>query len=85
MEKVRLMRKLAASEPARADYWRGYERGLRRTYHGEAFGTEAEHALFLAAVNSPDEMRASLGRGYRDGLRAGTPPNWGDTLIDPTR
>jgi hypothetical protein len=32
----------------RSDYWRGYTRGLQRAFHGEQFGTEAEHALDYA-------------------------------------
>ena len=56
-------------EPDRADYWIGYQRGLRRAYHGENFGTEREHTLWLEAVNSDDPMRMARGEGYRDGLR----------------
>ena len=37
-------------EPDRAEYWTGYQRGLRRAFHGENFGTPAEHDLWLAAV-----------------------------------
>jgi hypothetical protein len=58
----------AESDPIRADWWAGYIRGLRRAHHGERFGTEDEHARFLAAADSPDMMRAALGRGYRAGL-----------------
>lgn len=43
-------------------------RGLRRAHHGERFGSEAEHGLWLAAANSDDPMRAALGRGYMAGL-----------------
>ena len=49
------------------DYWAGYQRGLRRAFHGERFGTDAEHQLWL----SLSDDRAELGRGYRDGLTAG--------------
>lgn len=49
------------------DYWTGYQRGLRRAYHGETFGTEEEHAQWLAFVD--DSGREDLGRGYRDGLK----------------
>ena len=34
-------------ETDRAEYWTGYQRGLRRAYHGESFGTAEEHALWL--------------------------------------
>jgi len=55
-------------DPARNDWWAGYMRGLRRAHHGENFGTEAEHELWLSASESPDPQRAALGRGYRAGL-----------------
>ncbi len=50
------------------DFWAGYIRGLRRHYHGEKFGTENEHLLWLASVNSADEDRQMRGRGYHAGL-----------------
>jgi len=56
------------NEPANASWWTGYMRGLRRAHHGENFGTEAEHGLFLSASDSTDPQRAALGRGYRAGL-----------------
>ena len=43
-------------------------RGLRRAHHGERFGTQAEHEMWLGAVESSDPQRAALGRGYRAGL-----------------
>lgn len=49
-----------------SDYYAGYMRGLRRHYHGEKFGTENEHAMWLAL--DEDETRADIGRGYRDGF-----------------
>lgn len=55
-------------EPDRSEYWAGYIRGLRRTYHGEKFGTADEHTLWMAAIDSPDESRKHRGQGYRDGL-----------------
>lgn len=55
-------------DPARAEWWAGYKRGLRRAHHGERFGSEAEHGLWLAAADSTDSQRAALGRGYRAGL-----------------
>lgn len=54
-------------EPEKQDYWRGYIRGLRRTYHDESFGTLREHKLWLSAAG--DEIREERSRGYRDGLR----------------
>ena len=50
-------------------YWEGYQRGLRRAYYGEVFGTEEEHNLWLSlADDEVDESRRERGRGYRDGL-----------------
>lgn len=56
------------SDPIRAEWFAGYKRGLRRAHHGERFGSEAEHQLWLSASESTDPMRAALGRGYRAGL-----------------
>lgn len=68
----------AESDPVKSDWWVGYMRGLRRAHHGESFGTESEHQMWLSlgeidanmsskqAVHSAS--RAALGRGYRAGL-----------------
>jgi len=62
-------------ETDRAEYWIGYQRGLRRAYHGESFGTAEEHALWLGASDNygDDPIRRARAEGYRDGLegRAG--------------
>lgn len=57
------------TDPLKTEWWAGYMRGLRRTHHGESFGTQAEHELWLSAIDSHDESRAALGRGYRAGLK----------------
>ena len=54
------------------DYWKGYQLGLRRAFHGENFGTGEEHQQYLAALE--DDIRHQLGLGYRDGLRIGGNP-----------
>ncbi|MBP8961222.1 hypothetical protein KBG31_03300 [Patescibacteria group bacterium] len=41
-------------------YWRGYQRGLRRLYHGNNFGTDEEHAVWITSVEE-------CGNGYRAG------------------
>lgn len=64
------------------DYGAGYQRGLRRHYHGERFGTEAEHRHWLALGTEPG--REELGRGYQDGY-AGHPPALTDRLAAPDR
>jgi hypothetical protein len=56
-------------EKNKTEYWIGYQRGLRRAFHGENFGTPAEHDLWLAAIKSDDAMRRQRGEGYRDGLQ----------------
>jgi hypothetical protein len=55
-------------DPTRAEWWVGYMRGLRRAHHGETFGTQAEHELWMSAADADDPSRAALGRGYRAGL-----------------
>lgn len=61
------------SDPVRFDYLLGYQRGLRRHYHGEKFGTAEEHELWLSlSEEQDDKVRQARGRGYRAGL-AGTP------------
>ena len=49
------------------DYWQGYQRGLRRQYHGDNFGTDEEHELWMDLIHDPDLNRSERGRGYRDG------------------
>ncbi|MFB3901921.1 MAG: hypothetical protein ACE15E_00570 [Acidobacteriota bacterium] len=55
-------------QPERADYWAGYMRGLRRAFHGRAFGTDAEHRLWLSLIGREDSQGRERGLGYRDGL-----------------
>lgn len=55
--------------PEADDYWRGFIRGTRRLYHGEAFGTEAEHNQWLTLADD----RAATRRGYRDGFAGADP------------
>ncbi len=49
----------------RSDYWMGYQRGLRRRYHGDNFGDPGEHELWLTA--SGDHHRDERRAGYHDG------------------
>src|SRR6185295_8314328 len=54
-----------------SDYWHGYQRGLRRGYLGQLFGTDAEHQEWVRlADDGADKPSRERGRGYRDGLRA---------------
>ena len=63
---------MAKADRERESYWRGYQRGIRRAYHGEKFGTPEEHEKFIDAVNSTDEKQKEAGRGYSDALE-----DWG--------
>ncbi len=68
MHRAAAMRRLA-TDPTEANYYTGYIRGLRRRYHGERFGTEEDHALWLALADDQDPARTAQGRGYREGLQ----------------
>lgn len=50
----------------RADFWRGFQRGLRRLHHGENFGTAAEHDQYMNCADG--EYRKQLQTGYRAGF-----------------
>lgn len=50
----------------RSDYGAGYQTGLRKNFHGEAFGDPSE----LAAIVARQDERA---RGYQDGLAGADP------------
>lgn len=54
---------------ADAEYIVGYQRGLRRAFYGERFGTEEEHQLWLSLADRADAISQSRGKGYRDGLQ----------------
>jgi hypothetical protein len=49
-----------------SDFWTGYQRGLRRHYHGEKFGTPIEHSKWMSLIH--DDIRRELGLGYRMGF-----------------
>ena len=50
------------------DYWIGYQRGLRRKFHGDKFGTRDEHYLWMALADSKDHSRRQRGKGYLEGF-----------------
>lgn len=58
------------------EYYQGYQRGLRRRYHGDSFGTAEEHERWmrLAPETRIDDPRYLIGVGYIDGY-AGKPPS----------
>lgn len=53
-----------------SEYWAGYQRGLRRNYHGETFGTASEHTMWLSLADNhmDDDTRRFRGIGYRAGF-----------------
>lgn len=55
-------------DPVKAEWWHGYKRGLRRAHHGDSFGTQTEHQLYLDAAESDDPLRQARGKGYAAGL-----------------
>lgn len=59
------------TEPHKSTYWIGYQRGLRRAFHGEKFGHLIEHEAWLRFLKSEDPTFREGGEGYRDGLLAG--------------
>jgi hypothetical protein len=58
-------RKMESGE--RPDYWKGYERGLRRRYRGKPLGEPDDHGKWLGYIFSPDHSKRELGRGYFEG------------------
>ena len=56
----------------RVCYWEGYQRGLRRAYYGEVFGSQEEHERWMsfAGDRKANEFQRERGRGYLDGLTA---------------
>ncbi len=53
------------------DYWHGYQRGLRRGFQGDLFGSDDEHRNWMRlADDGRDIASRDRGRGYRDGLNA---------------
>ena len=55
----------------RPHYWHGYQRGLRRGFHGELFGTDEEHTRWMRlADDGANDADRERGRGYRDALVA---------------
>ena len=61
-----MARSMQSLDLDRADFWRGFQRGARRAYHGEAFGTDAEHHQWMRCRDG--EYRRDLQTGYRAGF-----------------
>ena len=57
------------SQPPENVIWEGYLQGLRRHYHGEAFGTANEHKLWLSLKDeTADNAKRLRGVGYLMGF-----------------
>lgn len=67
-----LMLKARAFQRAgdRTEFWTGFQRGLRRRFHGETFGTPEEHEKWM----NLDDGRRDLRTGYRLGFHYGEIP-----------
>ena len=58
----------SSKSPDSDDFWIGYQRGLRRLYHGKNFGTLEEHILWMSLIDDRDKSREMRGAGYRFGF-----------------
>ncbi|GGB53124.1 hypothetical protein GCM10011607_12040 [Shewanella inventionis] len=63
---------LTAAKSLNNEYSRGYQRGLRRHFHGEGFGSDEEHEQYMK-LGLHGDYRVDIGNGYRDGF-TGKPP-----------
>lgn len=67
--------KIDTSEPRRAEYFRGYLRGIHFHVHGSLEETTQKHARFFNGpdVDSGDPYLDAFARGYRDGCKGRKP------------
>lgn len=65
----------AASDLSGSRYWQGYITGLRKSHHGEKFGTEEDHERMIKSRIGGDVASRWIGIGYRDGLHGVNPDN----------
>lgn len=72
MERARFESLMRRARLLSSDYGAGYQRGLRRHFHGERFGTAEEHEQW-SRLGLDGDHRTELGRGYRDGFAGGEP------------
>jgi len=64
-----MAKSMQSTDPEKSDYWVGFQRGLRRLYHGKNFGTAAEHEKWMNCADG--EYRQQLQDGYRIGYNQG--------------
>ena len=67
MDEKTFQRNMSYAKLTGGDFATGYQRGLRRHYHGEIFGTTEEHEKYMSLGTNGD-YRADLGDGYRAGF-----------------
>ena len=72
MNQQQFTRLMTQARAVPGDYSTGYQRGLRRHFHGEQFGTDEEHKLW-SSMGLHGDHRHELGRGYRDGITGVSP------------
>jgi len=65
---------LQSLDSERSEFWRGYQRGIRRLYHGKSFGTAEEHEKWMNCADG--DYRKQLQDGYHAGFEGLSP----DTL-----
>lgn len=58
---------IAESSEEMKEYWRAYQRGLSRKYHGDKYQSLAIHKLRYAMAESDNPAVARKGEGYRAG------------------
>ena len=54
----------------RPDYWRGYQQGLMRQYHGDSVVPLEEHREWMKKAGADDQKAYEAGKGYMDGFLA---------------
>ena len=62
------MQKLTADSQDydRSEFWRGFQRGIRRLFYGKNFGTDEEHVKWMNCADG--ENGKKLQDGYRTGV-----------------
>ena len=69
MMRAKILQRL---DDEKSEFYSGYQRGLRRLYHGDKFGSGQEHVRYMGLSGN----RKLLGDGYRSGF-SGEPPEPG--------
>jgi|APSaa5957512622_1039677.scaffolds.fasta_scaffold88290_2 hypothetical protein len=62
---ARMAKSFQELDSKRSEFWQGFQRGLRRLFHGDNFGTLEEHRKWINCADG--EYRKQLQTGYRAG------------------